>query len=288
MRRRGVTRRTVLLGTGASLLAGCAQPPIVITSPTQRPTGPVRSQLTQVAEAFAQTTDKLGIAVRDLRTGADWDFNGDYASQSASIAKVMIVAMALRRARQSGEPFSYDNYTLASKAITVSDNDSADALWAYAGERPAYDALAEELGLAATHSDPSNGFWSWTWTTPADQRKLVDQLVNGTKALHTEDRLYLLDLMSRVTASQRWGVGQPSTDKALAGQVKVEMKNGWVEFKSSDGLWAVNSIGRVTGDGRDYVATIMCRVDTFEKGRRLTDAIGAELWTVLGEGPLEA
>ena len=27
------------------------------------------------------------------------------------------------------------------------------------------------------------------------------------------------------------------------------MKNGWVEFKSSDGLWAVNSMGRVQGEG---------------------------------------
>ena len=64
------------------------------------------------------------------------------------------------------------------------------------------------------------------------------------------------------------------------------MKNGWVEFKSSDGLWAVNSIGHVSGEGRDYVAAMMCRVDSFEKGRQLLDAIGAELWTILGKGEL--
>ncbi len=287
MSRQSVSRRAILLGAGASVLAGCAQPPIVITRPTERPTGPIRSQLAQVAQAFAQTTDKLGICVRDLRTGSEWDFQGTYASQSASIAKVMIVAMALRHARETGEPFSYENYTRASKAITVSDNDSADALWVYAGERPSYDRLAQELGMTTTHSDPSNDFWSWTWTTPDDQRKLVDQLVNGTEALHVEDRLYLLDLMSRVVSSQRWGVGQPTTDASVTGRVKAEMKNGWVEFKSSDGLWAVNSIGRVIGQERDYVATMMCRVESFPKGRQLLDAIGAELWTIMGAGPLE-
>lgn len=286
MSRPGVSRRAVLLGSGASLLVGCARPPIVITTPTKSPTGSVREQLTEVAEAFAGTTRKLGMAVRDLRTGAEWDFQGDYASQSASIAKVMIVAMALRQARATGEPFTFEDYARASKAITVSDNDSADELWASSGERPAYDELAAELGLPETHSDPDNSFWSWTWTTPRDQRELVRQLVEGTKALHTEDRLYLLDLMSRVTSSQRWGVGSPTLQPGLSGRVKVEMKNGWVEFKSSDGLWAVNSIGHVSGEGRDYVAAMMCRVDSFEKGRQLLDAIGAELWTILGEGEL--
>ncbi len=287
MSRLGVSRRAVLLGGGV-LIAGCARPPIVISGPSEQPTGPIRSQLTEIAEAFSENTDKLGMAVHDLRTGAEWDFQGDYASQSASIAKVMIVAMALRKARESGEQFTYENYTRASNAITVSDNDSADELWALSGERPAYDALATDLGLPDTHSDPGNGFWSWTWTTPSDQRELVRQLVEGSDALHLEDRTYLLDLMGRVIPSQRWGVGQPATVKSNAGKVQVEMKNGWVEFQSSDGLWAVNSIGRVSGEGRDYIATIMCRVETFEEGRRLVDAIGAKLWSVLGRGELTA
>ncbi len=286
MSRLGVSRRAVLLGGGVSLLASCARPPVSIISPTEEPTGSVRSQLTKIADVFGRNTDKLGMAVHDLRTGSEWDFQGDYASQSASIAKVMIVAMALRQARESGEPFAYENYTRASKAITVSDNDSADELWALAGERPAYDELAADLGLPDTHSDPGNAFWSWTWTTPSDQRELVRQLVEGTDALHLEDRTYLLDLMGRVVPSQRWGVGQPSTLESNSGKVHVAMKNGWVEFKSSDGLWAVNSIGRVQGEDRDYVATVMCRIETFEKGRRLVDAIGAEIWNVLGRGEL--
>lgn len=64
------------------------------------------------------------------------------------------------------------------------------------------------------------------------------------------------------------------------------MKNGWVQFASLDNLWAVNSIGHVDGEGRDYTAAIMCRRPAFAVGRVLVDAIGADLYTILGTGEL--
>lgn len=282
MSRSGVSRRALLAGLPAAALAGCARPPIVITTPTARPTGSLGEQFEQVMTAFAGTTPNLGVAVRDLRDDTDLGFNAGYASQSASMAKVMIVGMALRRARAEGGDLSFENFGHASRAITVSDNDSADALWEYAGGPDAYTAFARELGLPDTHRDPERTFWSWTWTTPADQRLLLRRLRDGTPALADVDRLYLLDLMGRVDASQRWGVGHPTRQDATASRVKARMKNGWVEFRSSDGLWAVNSMGHVTGAGRDYDAAMMCRVESFEKGRRLLDAIGAELFDLLG------
>lgn len=283
----GVSRRTVLLGASALALTGCAKAPITITTPTATPSGPIRAQLTAALQEFAKTTDKLGVALHDRTTNKRWDFHGDYASQSASMAKVMITAMALRKARAAGGDLSFENFGHASKAIMFSDNDAADALWAYADERPAYDKLAAELGMAKTHSDSGNAFWSWTWTTPLDQLTLMDALLDGTTALTDDDRLYLLDLMGKVTAAHRWGVGNPSIEDDTKADVKVQMKNGWVQFKSSDGLWAVNSVGHVSGLDRDYTAAMMCRVDSFEKGKRLLDAIGAELFATLGRGPLE-
>ena len=282
MSRSSVSRRALLAAVPALALASCARPPIVITSPTASPTGTVPQKFAQVMKAYAGTTRLLGVAVHDLRNGTELDFNSDYSSQSASMAKVMIVGMALRRARAEGGELSFDNYGLASRAITVSDNDAADALWEYAGGPDAYTKFAHELGLPNTRRDPEKTFWSWTWTTPADQRLLLRRLLHGTPALTDVDRLYLLDLMGRVSAAQRWGVGHPSRQDATAAEVKVRMKNGWVEFKSSDGLWAVNSMGYVSGLGRDYAAAIMCRVESFEKGRRLVDAIGAELFDLLG------
>ena len=274
-------RRTLLAGGAGLLLAGCAKQPITLVTPTASPTGTVRQQLTQVMDAYGRNTEQLGVSLTDLRTGAGFGFRPQYASQSASVAKVMIVTMALRQARAAGGELSFADYGRASRAIIDSDNDSADALWGSTGGRASYDRLATDLGLPDTRSDSRSEFWSWTNTTPSDQRQLVELLAKGTPAVHVDDRLYLLDLMGKTNAAQTWGVGHPrDTD------VRVRMKNGWVQFKSLDNLWAVNSIGHVVGEGRDYVAAVMCRMPTFEAGRKLCDAIGASLFDVLGTGQL--
>jgi beta-lactamase class A len=243
---------------------------------------------------YAANTDKLGVYVHDLRSGRDWDAQGGYSSQSASMAKVMIAALALRRTRSDGHALEFDRMTDVSNALINSDNDSADRLWRYVGgdiadtgpenlsrAADAYQRLANELSMTETRRDTKRPDWSWTWTTPQDQVTLLDQLLGGTSALVDADRLYLLDVMRKTNPSQIWGVGTKRSE-----HVAVQMKNGWVQFASSDGLWAVNSMGHVSGEGRDYLAAIMCRVPTFELGKALVDAIGGDLFRVLGAGPL--
>lgn len=278
------SRRTLLLG-GAALgtglaLAGCASGAPLIR-PTVPPDGTVRERLAALMAGYAENTDLLGLSLRDRRTGASYAFRGDYATQSASIAKVMIVLLALRKARAEGTELTFERYTEASQAIINSANDAADSLWEWVGGKDAYTALAADLGLAHTHGDDRSDFWSWTHTTPDDQRALIDALVDGSPVLAVDDRLYLLDLMSKTNSSQTWGVGHPR-----GGDVRVQMKNGWVQFASLDNLWAVNTIGHVSGEGRDYTAAVMCRRPSFAEGRALVDAIGADLFTVMGSGSL--
>ncbi|WP_040161555.1 serine hydrolase [Nigerium massiliense] len=283
----GVSRRTLLFGaSAAAVFAGCARPPVVVQTPTASPTGPVREQLAQLMDAYGRNTEQFGLALRDLRSGRDYEFRGDYTSQSASMAKVMIVAMALRQARKDGGPLPFDRMTQASKAIIESDNDSADALWAYAGGPDAYQALANELQMTHTRRDPKNEFWSWTWTTPSDQRLLIDKIVHGTPALTEQERFYLLDLMAKTEADQTWGVGAPKTSATAHPVVRVWMKNGWVQFQSTDGMWAVNSMGRVEGDGRDYLLAMMSRVPTFQQGKAFLNDVGADVFRVMGSGTL--
>jgi len=279
-----LSRRTGLLAAAAGLLlAGCTSSAKVPT-PSVSPTGSIREQLQSAVTTIAAGQDLLGVALEDLRTGATWDFRGDWASQSASIAKPMIVAMAMRRARAENleQPLPQPQADQAEKAIKNSDNDSADALWPWSGSRPGYDALADDLGLDDTHSAPEKDFWSWTWTTPDDQRSFLRQLVKGdTLAMTDAERAYLLDLMGQVQDDQAWGVGAPRS-----ATVTAELKNGWVQFQSTDNLWAVNSIGHVEGDGRDYLLTIMSRMPTFELGRQYCDAIGTSVFSILGSGEL--
>ena len=275
-----LSRRQLLLTGSALVLAGCTGPAIV--RPTASPTGSIRSQLDDVLTIIANGSNKLGVALFDQRSKASYGFNADYASQSASMAKPMIVLMAQATARQSGAGLDAQRAAQATQAITHSDNDSADALWAYAGGADAYQSLAESLKLPNTRRDPGRGDWSWTWTTPADQVLLVGRLMEGSPAIVEADRQFLWDLMGQVEADQTWGVGTPRSSS-----VAVHLKNGWVQFKSSDNLWAVNSMGHVSGDGRDYRLAIMTRTADFDTGRETCAEIGRQVFSILGSGPVE-
>ena len=125
-----VSRRALLLGAASTAaLAACSKAPAPLVTPTASPTGSVRDQLQQVMDAYGANTDQLGVSVKDLRTGAEFAWHGDYVSQSASMAKVMIVLMALVQAREAGEELSFEDYGRASRAIIDSENDPADELW---------------------------------------------------------------------------------------------------------------------------------------------------------------
>ena len=280
-RRQLIVRGSVLAAGGAALLAGCGGPSI--PTPTASPTGTIRAQLDEVITTIANGSDKLGVAIHDLRNGAVYGFNPGYASQSASMAKPMIVLMAQRRARATGTTLTGEQLEQVTKAITQSDNDSADALWTFAGAAPAYDELAGELEMTDTHADVARSeSWSWTWTTPSDQVLLVQRLVEGSPAIADPDREQLWALMGQVIKEHSWGVGAPRSET-----VKVHLKNGWVQFQSSDGLWAVNSMGQVDGEGRSYRMAMMTRTTDFDTGRETLDAIGRWVFDILGSGPIE-
>ena len=275
------TAGLALGGVATTALAGCSGTPN-IARPTASPAGTVTVQLDEVMKVIANGSDKFGVWIQDWTTGGSYTFNPGYTSQSASMAKPMIVSMALRRAAADGGQLSAKNTELARKAITNSDNNAADALWAYAGGRPSYDALARDLGMTATHSDPAKDFWSWTWTTPKDQVLLANTLANGgSKALTNAQCKFTWDLMGQVQDDQAWGVGQPRS-----ASVAVHLKNGWVPFQSTDNLWAVNSMGGVEAEGSAYFACVMTRTLDFATGREITSEVGKWVFSILGSGSL--
>jgi len=278
-----LSRRELLLGGSALLLlAGCGGPSI--PTPTASPTGSIRSQLDEALRTISGGSQAFGVAIHDLRSGVDYGFNPGYNSQSASIAKPMIVLMAQRQARATGGgALTPEQVELATKAITESDNDSADALWEFGGRSNAYTELAGELAMPETHHDPARDFWSWTWTTPSDQVLLLTRLTEGSPAITAEEGAFVWQLMGEVEDAQAWGVGAPRSESVTA-----HLKNGWVEFESTDGLWAVNSIGQVTGDSRDYRMAIMTRTPDFDTGRETCNAVGQWVFDILGSGPIEA
>ena len=281
--RRSLLTSTSLLAGGfaAAGLVGCASDPAV-PGPTASPSGPVRDQLDQVLKIIADGSTEFGVALEDVRSGGVYTFSDGYTSQNASMIKPMIVAMALRKARADGGTLSAEHTENARLAITRSDNDAATALWEYAGYLT-YQTLADELGMPGTHLDENRSDqWSCTWTTPSAQVLLVKTLATGgSQALTDDECAFIYDLMGQVQDDQTWGVGSPKSDT-----VDVRLKNGWVQFASTEGLWAVNSMGGVAGEGRDYRLCVMTRVPDFDTGRAVANAVGTWVFSILGSAQL--
>jgi hypothetical protein len=66
--------------------------------------------------------------------------------------------------------------------------------------------------------------------------------------LSDASRSYELGLMKDVTSSQAWGVSA-----GVAPGASVALKNGWLPV---NGGWTINSIGWVSGLGRNYLIAV--------------------------------
>jgi hypothetical protein len=74
--------------------------------------------------------------------------------------------------------------------------------------------------------------------------------------------------MGEIETDQQWGVSAAADDDS-----QWALKNGWLA-RSTTGLWDVNSIGRISVDGRAYlVATLSNGNSTQAKGISLVEAV---------------
>ena len=198
----------------------------------------------------AESTVDFSVAIVDHRSGASFAYQGDAAFSTASVVKVDILATLLLQARQGGHQISAADEGLADIMITQSDNDAASTLWSEIGDADGLSAANRMFGLTST--DPGeDGYWGLTTTTAADQVKLLDAIASPNGPLGTENAT-LLDLMGQVVSDQDWGVSAA----ARTGETTI-LKNGWLSLDSDDGLWAVNSIGRITGNGTDVTIAVL-------------------------------
>ncbi|HVT68138.1 MAG TPA: serine hydrolase [Trebonia sp.] len=227
-------------------------------------------------------------AVEDLRSGQTWTVGDGKPQDEASVVKVDILQALLAR-DPGGLPAS--ERPVAQAMITDSDNDSATTLWNDADGATGIGSWNSAAGLTSTHLSPCvecAGFawpgWGLSTTTPSDQLALLRQLaVPGTSRLSAPARSYALSLMEHVTADQRWGAssGVPSG-------VTVALKNGWLPLTPSSGTdaetdWQVNTIGWVSGQGRDYLIAVLSTGSPSEDyGIDTVSQIGTMTWNAMG------
>jgi len=238
-----------------------------------------------VAASVALRSGSLLAAVYDIRTGQSWHLGTGPAQAEASVVKLDILETLL--ARQEGTALSPGDQSLSKTMIEDSDNDAATSLWDAAGGATGIGAYNDSAGLTGT--TPSAcvtcaGFawpgWGLTTTDPADQLALLKQLIEpGPRPLLSDaQRSYILSLMENVTADQRWGVSG-----GVPAGVTVALKNGWLPLTAGNTDWQVNSVGWVSGDGRDYLIAVFTTGNpSMQYGIDTISALSARVWAALG------
>jgi hypothetical protein len=215
-------------------------------------------------------------AVQDLRTGQTWTYHPGDREQTGSIIKVDILETLLRQTQLSRAPLSSGQVGLVQGMIENSDNDDAQDLWSIIGESTGISAYNAKAGLTGTTPN-TEGYWGETTTSALDQIRLLRVLVRKHSLLDVAFKHYELGLMEHVEPDQAWGVsgGVPST-------VNIALKNGWLPLTTYTD-WEVNSIGRVTGDGRRYLIAILTAHDPSEAyGISTTEHMSSIVWSDLG------
>jgi beta-lactamase class A len=213
-------------------------------------------------------------AVYDMETGQEFLLHPQYAMKTASTVKVDILATALHQAQVAGHPLPANEAAAAVPMITQSDNNAAANLYDDIGGWSAIGPFDASIGMTRTTPNPE-GYFGETFTTAADQITLLKQIMLPGGELSPASRKYEYELMRHVIPSQRWGItgGVPST-------ARVAIKNGWLPETTG---WHVNSIGRVQGDGRNYLIAVYTEWDpSWNYGIATIEHVAAAAWRAMG------
>ena len=224
------------------------------------PTGPSTAELAAQARAkqrksldaalkkFDATAPEFSVAVLDKKTGERYEYRGTVKYDTASIVKVQVLACLLLHAQDGDRELTASELSLAKRMIRLSDNNATTALFEHLGKVSAVTKCNQRLGLTRTTVASS---WGLTRTTADDQIKLLAELVDTKGPLDADSRKLAFTLMNSVDDTQDWGV--PTI--AEAGEVTT-VKNGWDTRTKDGGLWAINTVGRVTSKDDDVDVSI--------------------------------
>jgi Beta-lactamase enzyme family len=272
---------TEAVSSGAPSAAAAAAT-ATASSPVARPAASHHDPFGSAAASYVSSRNGVVLAaVYDLRTGQTWQFGRGQPQDEASVVKLDVLETLLAERGRSGTELSASDRTLAAQMIEDSDNDAATSLWDAVGGASGIRSFNTSAGLADTV--PSScvncpGFpwpgWGLSTTVPADQLTLLRALVEPNSLLTNTERSYALSLMENVTPDQRWGVTGGVPDQAT-----VALKNGWLPLDSANNDWQINSVGWISGSGRDYLIAVLTTGNPTEQyGIDSIDQLAAMVW----------
>ena len=267
--------------SGATVPAATSAP---TSTPSAHPKGV--TPFASLAGYLASRQGTITAAVYDKRTRRFWVWNGRVREDTASIVKVEIMGTALREAEAARAPLPADEQALIPPMIENSDNAAATAMLAKVGGPRAvmrFDRLAglthttvSTLALIPGTSLPG---WGLTKTTALDEVRLVSRFAYPSAILSGASRKYGVDLMEHVESDQAWGVSG-----GVPAGVTVALKNGWLPHNlAANSDWQVNSIGWISGHGRDYVLAVLTNHSPSQAyGEETIQAIASKMFAELG------
>lgn len=222
-----------------------------------------------LAKYLASRTNKVTAGFFDVETGETFLYRPGERQVTASMVKIGILAALLYSAKKSDRMLTSSESRLAKIMIQQSDNAAASALWPKIGYSSGLNAFNAKLGFTQTKAVPS---WGMEATTPADQLKLLKQILLPDSILSPSSQKYLQSLMQSVVNWQRFGIptGVPAT-------ATVGVKNGWYPVSTTG--WQVNTAGYVKTADRFYLAVIMTAHNRNQKyGTNAVNRISQLLW----------
>ncbi|SFF83137.1 Beta-lactamase class A [Actinoplanes philippinensis] len=221
--------------------SGAVSPASPVAGGQPSPTAAAVDRATRVKRldaALKATKGDFAVAVLDRKTGQRYVYRGSVRYDTASIVKVQILACMLLKAQDAGRAPTAAEMKLARPMIRLSDNNATTSLYQKIGGKSAVTGCNKRLGLTQT---VVNSRWGLTRTTAADQVVLLSELVDTRGPLSASSRKTAFTLMNTVDKAQDWGV------PVLAKKDEIfTVKNGWDTRTADGGLWAVNTIGRIT------------------------------------------
>jgi beta-lactamase class A len=229
-----------------------------------RATGPPSPRLTDplggaAASYVASRSGTVVAAVYDVGSGQTWTLGTQRPQAAASIVKLDILETLFAQEGDGPAGLPPADQSLAQQMMEDSDNSAATSLWNAVGgpgRIRSFNTAAGLTGTAPSSCVACPGFawpgWGLTTTTPADQIVLLRKLIEPGTLLTDAQRSDALRLMENVAPSQRWGVtgGVPQ-------QATVALKDGWLPLDSAGTDWQINSIGWISGSGRDYLMAVL-------------------------------
>ncbi|WP_304608873.1 serine hydrolase [Glycomyces amatae] len=242
----GVPAAAVLVGGGAVATVAANASELGLDTVFGVSREELEADLKTRIDAYLASTDTLveaSVAVE--KAGMRLDYNPAQTHITASVVKVEILAM-VQQYWGSVDAIPEDHRELLERMITESHNDSTTSLYNYLGGAEALRAAHERYGLQDTAVD-AQGRWGVGWSSAPDQLVLTDlNLFAGV--LDAEQVALGRELMGAVVEEQAWGVSAAAKEGEA-----VWLKNGWDVESQLDGLWVVNSVGVLDGDGDEPV-----------------------------------